>query len=52
MTITFDMENAKPMVKPKDNERNIKFYTEHFGFEVTGEEDDGTVVVLLFRLNR
>jgi len=40
------------LVTPKDNERNIKFYTERFGFEIIGEEDDGTLVVLLFKLNR
>ncbi|MCR4768299.1 MAG: GNAT family N-acetyltransferase [Saccharofermentans sp.] len=40
------------LVTPKDNERNIRFYTERFGFEITGEEDDGVVTVLLFKLSR
>jgi len=40
------------LVTPKDNERNIKFYTERFGFDIVGEEADGTVTVLHFRLCR
>ena len=40
------------LVTPKDNERNIRFYTERFGFEIVGEEDDGKVTVLWFKLNR
>ena len=40
------------LVTPKDNERNIRFYTERFGFEITGEEDDGVATVLLFKLSR
>lgn len=44
--------NEITLVTPKDNERNIRFYTERFGFEITGEEDDGTVTVLWFRLSR
>ncbi|MBO4887383.1 MAG: GNAT family N-acetyltransferase [Firmicutes bacterium] len=40
------------LVTPKDKESNIRFYTERFGFEITGEENDGTVVVLWFRLRR
>ena len=44
--------NEITLVTPKENELNIKFYTEHFDFEIVGEENDGTVVVLLFKLNR
>ena len=44
--------NEITLVTPKDNERNIRFYTERFGFEITGEEDDGKVTVLWFRLSR
>ena len=44
--------NELTLVTPKDNERNIRFYTERFGFEITGEEDDGKVTVLWFRLSR
>ena len=44
--------NEITLVTPKDNERNIRFYTRRFGFEITGEEDDGKVTVLWFRLNR
>ena len=40
------------LVTPKDNERNIKFYTERFGFDIVGEEDDGVVTVLHFKLSR
>ncbi|MCQ2467885.1 MAG: GNAT family N-acetyltransferase [Clostridia bacterium] len=40
------------LVTPKDKEENIRFYTERFGFEITGEENDGTVVVYWFRLKR
>ena len=40
------------LVTPKDNERNIRFYTKHFGFDIVGEEVDGTVTVLLFQLSR
>ena len=40
------------LVTPKDNERNIRFYTKHFGFDIVGEEVDGTVTVLLFKLSR
>ena len=40
------------LVTPKDNERNIRFYTKHFGFDIVGEEVDGTVTVLLFSLRR
>ena len=29
---------------------NIRFYTERFGFKITGEEKDGTVVVYQFQL--
>ena len=38
------------LVTPKDKEQNIRFYTERFGFEIVGEENDGSVVVLHFRL--
>lgn len=44
--------NELTLVTPKDNEANIRFYTGRFGFDIVGEEDDGTVTVLLFRLNR
>ena len=44
--------NELTLVTPKDNEANIRFYTGRFGFEIVGEEDDGAVTVLLFRLNR
>ena len=40
------------LVTPKDNERNIRFYTKRFGFDIVGEEVDGTVTVLLFQLSR
>ena len=38
------------LVTPKDNERNIRFYTGRFGFDIVGEEVDGAVTVLLFKL--
>lgn len=40
------------LVTPKDNERNIRFYTERFGFDIIGEEVDDVVTVLLFKLSR
>lgn len=40
------------LVTPKDNEKNIRFYTERFGFEIIGEEVDDVVTVLLFKLSR
>lgn len=40
------------LVTPKDNERNIRFYTVRFGFDIVGEEDDGKVTVLWFKLCR
>ena len=40
------------LVTPKDNERNIRFYTGRFGFEIVGEENDGKVTVLWFKLSR
>ena len=40
------------LVTPKDNERNIRFYTKRFGFDIVGEEVDGTVTVHLFKLSR
>lgn len=40
------------LVTPKDKEGNVRFYTERFGFEVIGEENDGSVVVCRFRLIR
>lgn len=44
--------NELTLVTPKDNERNIKFYSGRFGFDIVGEEDDGKVTVLWFRLSR
>lgn len=44
--------NELTLVTPKDNERNINFYTGRFGFDITGEEKDGNVVVLWFKLRR
>lgn len=44
--------NEITLVTPKENELNIKFYTERFGFQIIGEEDDGIVVVLIFQLKR
>ena len=44
--------NELTLVTPKDNERNIKFYTGRFGFDIVGEEDDGKVTVLWFKLSR
>ena len=44
--------NELTLVTPKDNERKIRFYTERVGFKITGEEDDGKVTVLWFRLSR
>ena len=44
--------NEITLVTPEDNERNIRFYTERFGFEIVGEEDDGKVKVFWFRLKR
>ena len=41
--------NELTLVTPKDNERNIRFYTGRFGFEITGEETDGGVTVFWFR---
>ena len=40
------------LVTPKDKEQNIRFYTERFGFKIIGEEVDGAVTVLLFKLSR
>ena len=40
------------LVTPKDNPRNIGFYKERFGFEIIGEEVDGSVTVLWFRYTR
>jgi ribosomal protein S18 acetylase RimI-like enzyme len=40
------------LVTPKDNERNIRFYTGRFGFDIVGEEDDDAVKVLWFKLSR
>ena len=40
------------LVTPKDNEANIRFYTRRFGFDITGEETDGNVTVLWFKLGR
>ena len=44
--------NGITLVTPCDKEQNIRFYTERFGFDITGEEDDGKVKVLWFRLSR
>ena len=44
--------NELTLVTPKDNERNIKFYTGRFDFDIVGEEDDGKVTVLWFKLSR
>lgn len=44
--------NEITLVTPQDKEQNIKFYTERFGFKIVGEENDGTVVVLLFELKK
>ena len=44
--------NEITLVTPKDKEANIRFYQGRFGFDITGEEDDGNVVVLWFRLSR
>ncbi|MBO4459054.1 MAG: GNAT family N-acetyltransferase [Clostridiales bacterium] len=40
------------LVTPEDKEENIRFYTERFDFDIVGEEDDGSVTVLLFKLSR
>lgn len=40
------------LVTPKDKEENVRFYTERFGFEIIGEENDGDVTVCQFRLRR
>lgn len=40
------------LVTPKDKELNIRFYTERFGFDIVGEEEDGAVTVLWFKLKR
>ena len=44
--------NEITLVTPCDKEQNIRFYTERFGFDITGEEDDGKVKVLWVRLCR
>ena len=44
--------NELTLVTPKDNERNIRFYTQRFGFDIVGEEVDGAVTVLWFKLSR
>ncbi|MBQ1743433.1 MAG: GNAT family N-acetyltransferase [Clostridiales bacterium] len=44
--------NEITLVTPCDKEQNIRFYTERFGFDITGEESDGHVKVLWFRLSR
>ena len=44
--------NEIALVTPCDKEQNIRFYTERFGFDITGEENDGHVKVLWFRLSR
>ncbi len=38
--------NEITLVTPCDKEQNIRFYTERFGFDITGEENDGHVKVL------
>ena len=40
------------LVTPKDKESNIRLYKDHFGFEIIGEEDDGSVTVFWFQLKR
>ena len=44
--------NEITLVTPKDKEENVRFYTRRFGFDITGEEVDGNVVVLRFKLCR
>ena len=44
--------NELSLVTPEDKESNIKFYTGRVGFDSVGEENDGTVKVLWFRLCR
>lgn len=44
--------NEITLVTPCDKEQNIRFYTERFGFDITGEENNGHVKVLWFRLSR
>lgn len=44
--------NEITLVTPCDKEQNIRFYTERFGFDIAGEENDGHVKVLWFRLSR
>ena len=44
--------NEITLVTPKDKEENVRFYTGRFGFEIVGEENDGNVVVLRFKLCR
>ena len=44
--------NEITLVTPKEKEANIRFYTGRFGFDFIGEENDGNVVVLWFRLSR
>ena len=44
--------NEITLVTPCDKEQNIRFYTERFSFDITGEENDGHVKVLWFRLSR
>lgn len=44
--------NELTLVTPKDNERNIRFYTERFGFDIVGDEVDGAVTVLWFKLSK
>ena len=46
------LQKELTLVTPKDNERNIRFYTERFGFDIVGEEVDGAVTVLWFKLSR
>lgn len=43
--------NEITLVTPKDKEANIRFYTGRFGFDIIGEENDGNVVVLWFKLS-
>ena len=44
--------NEITLVTPKDKEENVRFYNGRFGFDITGEETDGDVTVLWFKLCR
>ena len=40
------------LVTPKDKKENVQFYTERFGFIITGEENDENVTVCRFLMKR